>query len=500
MTRKPSRATGGQERPVPPPAEGSVAPGPFLDSLRKSGLLSEKELDAWITRARREGRLPPNDADLASRMVQQRLLTAFQARQLLTGRYRNFVLQSKYRVLDLLGAGGAGGVFLCEHMEMKRRVAVKMIPPGRLNEELLRRFQREAAMGSLVHPNLVHALDCDHDGPLYFLVMEFVDGIDLLRLVTLHGPLDFGRAVNYIAQAAEGLEFAHKAGWIHRDVKPSNLLVDRKGRVRITDMGVARLTADDGDELTRQVEDQRGEQTVLGSIDFMSPEQAYDAHDVDVRTDVYGLGATLYFLLTGKSPLAPGTLPEKMLQLQRRTPTAIRTLRPETPEDLDAVLHRMMSKRPESRYETTAAVAQALRACRCWAPALTPPRLPPSRETTLYDMTAEKSPGKEAIKTPVPRPGRPSTAEMPVLPLPDPEPPSRRRPRWLVWGACLAAAAVLGLLAYLALMAWTAKNTAAGTRIAPLNVPLTALGERRTRPARFAIHMSSICKIAAVRR
>jgi serine/threonine protein kinase len=452
MSRKPRPATGGEEgSPARNAAASSngAAHSPFLDSLRKSQLLTEKSLDAWLGRANREGRMPKSDADVAARMVQQRVLTTFQAKQLLAGRYRNFVIRGKYRVLDILGAGGAGGVFLCEHIGMKRLVALKMIPPGKLDDELLRRFQREAAMGSLVHPNLVHALDCDHDGQLYFLVMEYVDGMDLLRLVTKHGPLDFTRATNYIAQAAGGLAFAHAAGWIHRDVKPSNLLVDRKGRIRITDMGVARLTDDAGDELTRQVEDQRGAQTVLGSIDFMSPEQAFDSHEVDVRTDVYGLGATLYFLVSGKSPLPPGALPEKMLHLQRRAPTAVRVLRSDIPADLEAVLQRMMARRPELRYETPADAAQALRGCRCWAPTVAPPRLPPSREQTLYDQSPPEPPPSQprttALATPTP------SDTQPVPPKQSPASPPPRSRRWLLIGIGVAVAAALGLLAYLAL-------------------------------------------------
>jgi serine/threonine protein kinase len=456
MSRKPPAATG-KDNGLPAPDAGASANGaaqsPFLESLRKSKLLSEKSLNAWLTRASREGRLPKSDADIAARMVQQRVLTTFQAKQLLAGRHKNFVLQGKYRVLDLLGAGGAGGVFLCEHIGMKRLVALKMIPPGKLDDELLRRFQREAAMGSLVHPNLVHALDCDHDGKLYFLVMEFVDGVDLLRLVTQHGPLDCTRATNYIAQAAGGLAYAHGAGWIHRDVKPSNLLVDRKGRIRITDMGVARLAVDTGDELTRQLEDQRGEQSVLGSIDFMSPEQAIDAHEVDVRTDVYGLGATLYFLLTGKSPLPPGTLPEKMLYLQRRAPTAIRVLRADIPADVETVLQRMMARRPELRYNTPADAAEALRGCRCWAPMVAPPRLPPSREQTLYEP-AQADSGVGKVQPPARKASPPtpmSSTTMPEIPAPPVRPAqSRGSRRGLVIAVCVAAAAALGLVAYLA--------------------------------------------------
>jgi serine/threonine protein kinase len=409
-------------------------------------LVDPRALDAWVAKARKRGKLPATAPQLAALLVQHQTLTTFQAEQLLAGRWRNFVIHKKYRVLDLLGAGRAGGVFLCEHVDMKRRVAIKMIPPGRLNQENLQRFMREAAMASLVHPNLVHALDFDHDGQLYFLVMEYIDGVDLVQLVKQRGPLDFSRAAHFAAQAATGLQHAFEAGWVHRDVKPSNLLLDRIGRIKITDMGMARLMSDANDELTRQVEAQAGEQTILGSIDFMSPEQAYDSHDVDIQTDVYSLGASLYYVLTGRPPLPPGTVPEKMLFLQRKTAMTARSLRPDIPLDLEAVLNRMMAKRPELRYESPAAAAAALKACSCYLDRLQPMKLPPTTEEKLYDFKLtkyEKKPKQSQTPTPVdsedtaihrPAPAPPRKPIPPSKPQPHPSafqtpdlPPDMRR-------------------------------------------------------------------------
>jgi serine/threonine protein kinase len=408
--------------------DAAAAPDPvadFLDAARRSGLVDPRALDTWVAKARNRGKLPDTAPQLASLLVQHQTLTGFQAEQLLAGRWRNFVIHKKYRVLNLLGAGRAGGVFLCEHVDMKRRVAIKMIPPGRLNQESLQRFMREAAMASLTHPNLVHALDFDNDGQIYFLVMEYIEGIDLLQLIRQRGPLDFPRAANYIGQAAAGLQHAFACGWIHRDVKPSNLLLDRHGKVRITDMGVARLMSDAEDELTRQVEAQQGEQTILGSVDFISPEQAYDCHDVDIQTDVYSLGATFYYLLTGRAPVPPGTVPEKLLHIQRKTIMPARSLRPDIPMDLDAVLNRMMAKRPEMRYESPQAVIDALKGCGCYNEKLQPMKLPPTTEEKMYEFQVNKFERKgKQVQTPTPVDHSDETSTTHKKPAPPTPPPS----------------------------------------------------------------------------
>ena len=242
---------------------------------------------------------------------------------------------------------------------MKGLVALKMIPPGRLKDELLRRFQCEAAMGSLVHPNLVHALDCDHDNKLYFLVMEYVDGVDLMHLVNTHGPLDYTRAANYVAQAAGGLAFAHESGWIHRDVKPSNLLVDRKGRIRITDMGVARLTADDGDELTRQSRTCAASRP-CSAASVSCPRTGVRCPRGRCADGRVRAGCNALFLADGQVAAAARNASGEDAAPAATDADGGAPVAPDIPADLDAVLHRLMARRPELRYETPAAAMQAL--------------------------------------------------------------------------------------------------------------------------------------------
>src|SRR5207247_730125 len=211
----------------------------------------------------------------------------FQAEQFLAGKWRRFTL-GKYKVLERLGAGGMGSVYLCEHKLMRRRVAVKVLPTAKAADPAsLERFYREArAVAALDHPNIIRAYDVDHEEDLHFLVMEYVDGLSLQDLVRKSGPLAPATAANYIGQAARGLQHAHEvAGLVHRDIKPGNLIVDRGGTVKILDMGLARFFNDQDDMLT-----QKYDENVLGTADYLAPEQALDSHNVDIRADVYSLG------------------------------------------------------------------------------------------------------------------------------------------------------------------------------------------------------------------
>jgi serine/threonine protein kinase len=351
--------------PTPPATTDEL-----LELVGKSGLLEPAGLEGYVRRRWAAGGLPATPQDLADALVRDGLLTEFQAEQLLRGRWRQFILAGKYKILRPLGAGAMGHVFLCEHVVMRRRVALKLLPAGRAEDPAaVQRFHREArAVARLSHPNVVGAHDVDHDGKLHFLVMEYVEGVDLARLVSERGPLPVAVACDYARQAALGLQHAHEHGLVHRDVKPSNLLVDRAGAVKVLDMGLARFFHDEGDDLSR-----RHGNSPLGTWDYMAPEQALDSHSADIRADVYGLGGTLYFLLAGHPPFPEGGGPHKMLWMQTREPRPIREVRPEVPEGLAATLARMMAKDLARRYQTPGAVAEAL------APWSRSPAPPPGR-------------------------------------------------------------------------------------------------------------------------
>ncbi len=329
----------------------------LLDLIQKSGVLEEKRLTAYTDRLRQTGTLASDATQVAAAMVRDGLLTSFQSEQFLLGKWRRFNI-GKYRVLERLGQGGMGSVYLCEHKLMRRRVAVKVLPTNKAEDPAaLERFYREArAVAALDHPNIVRAYDIDQDEKLHFLVMEHVDGASLQEIVKKVGPMDPVRAAHYMRQAALGLQHAHEAaGLVHRDVKPGNVLVDRNGIVKILDMGLARFFHDEEDMLTKKYDE-----NVLGTADYLAPEQALDSHSVDIRADIYSLGATFYFSLTGRTPFAEGTVAQKLIWHQTRQPKAIRLFRPEVPEELVAVIDKMTAKDPGQRYQTPLAVAEAL--------------------------------------------------------------------------------------------------------------------------------------------
>jgi serine/threonine protein kinase len=221
----------------------------------------------------------------------------------------------------------------------------------------LGRFYREArAAGGLEHPNIVRTHDIDQDGNLHFIVMDYVDGPNLLEVVKKFGPMDIGRACSYISQTASGLDYAFRNGLIHRDVKPGNVLIDRHGTARLLDMGLARFFQDHTDQLTIKYDDK----IVLGTADYVAPEQVANSHSVDIRADIYGLGATFYFLLAGHPPFPDGTIAQKLISHQTRTPTPIRQLRPEVPEEIAEVLERMMAKSTAERYQSPMQIYEAL--------------------------------------------------------------------------------------------------------------------------------------------
>src|SRR5579871_89013 len=293
----------------------------FLELVRKSGVVEDKRLATYVDKLRAAKMLPSEPGRLAGGLVQDGLLTRFQAEQFLQGKWRRFTI-GKYKVLEKLGSGGMGNVFLCEHKLMRRRVAVKVLPTkGKEDTSSLERFYREArAVAALDHPNIVRAYDIDQDEDLHFLVMEHVDGSSLQEIVHRSGPLNPIRSAHYISQAALGLQHAHEvAALVHRDIKPGNIIVDRAGTVKVLDLGLARFFYDEDDLLTKKFDE-----NVLGTADYLAPEQALDSHSVDIRGDIYSLGGTFYFCLTGVPPFAEGNVAQKLIWHQTRQPKPIR--------------------------------------------------------------------------------------------------------------------------------------------------------------------------------
>jgi serine/threonine protein kinase len=329
----------------------------LLQLIRKSGMVDEQKLSAYLNRRQLTRGLPEDPRELADDLVHDGIITYFQSEQFMLGKWRGFTI-GKFKLLERVGVGGMGQVFLCEHMFMKKRLAVKVLPPAKADQPAaLGRFYREArAAGSLDHPNVVRTHDIDQDGNLHFIVMDYIDGPNLLDVVKKLGPMDVRRAISYIRQTAAGLDYAFRNSIIHRDIKPGNVLIDRKGVARILDMGLARFLNDHGDQLTMKYDDK----VVLGTADYVAPEQVANSHSVDIRADIYALGATLYFLLAGHPPFPTGTVSQKLLWHRTKDPTPIRQIRPEVPDALAIIIGKMMAKDPKARYQTPAQVAAEL--------------------------------------------------------------------------------------------------------------------------------------------
>jgi serine/threonine protein kinase len=373
----------------------------FLDLLRKSNLLEEKQFSSFAEKLRADPNAPSETAKLVAMLIKEGLITKFQGEHLLNGRWKGFFL-GKYKILNKLGTGGMGLVYLAEHKHLRRRVALKVLPRSRINDSSsLERFYREGkAVAALDHPNIVRAYDIDQEGDLHFLVMEYVEGINLQDLIRDRGPLEPGRAAYYIMQAALGLQHAFSTGLIHRDIKPGNLLVDKTGVVKMLDLGLARFFKEN-DDLTRRMEE-----NVLGTADYLAPEQAVDSHGVDIRADIYSLGGTFYYLLTGRSPFGEGTVAQKLIWHQTRQPKPISEYRQDVPDGLLKVIEKMMAKDPDERPQTPEEAAKLLEPFALGGEVSgsisTVVPLPPSLGTNLNASSSGEtlSPSQNSVKTP----------------------------------------------------------------------------------------------------
>lgn len=333
----------------------------FLAGVKQSGLIDPDRLDALVTEIHQAG-IDCNDSmAIASALVDRKALTEWQSDKLLQGRHKGFIL-GRYRLLSLLGAGEMSAVYLAEHILMERRCAIKVLPANKVQDtSYLGRFHREArAVASMNHANIVRAYDVDKQTEsgtdIHFLVMEYVEGRNIEQIVKEQGPLDYVSAVDYIRQAADGLGHAHQSGMVHRDVKPGNLLIDNTGVVKLLDLGLARFFKTTDEESLTIKHDEK----VLGTADYLAPEQAVDSHQVDARADIYSLGCTMYFALTGHPPFTDGTLVQRLLAHQTKTPPSVRYERPDIDDSLLEILDKMMAKKAADRYQTAAEVSEAL--------------------------------------------------------------------------------------------------------------------------------------------
>ena len=311
---------------------------------------------------------------LGKELLQRDVITPYQANQLLTGNGQSLV-NGPYRVLERIAEGGMGVVFQARHFRIHRIVALKVIRRERItNRKAIDRFLREVrASAKVSHPNIVRAYDADQVGEDYYFAMEFLDGEDLSKMIKREGALKQEQITDYIFQAALGLQHIHENDMVHRDIKPGNLMVVKKtdtqptnnallggpwGQIKLLDMGLARLIVDP-DASPEATLTQLG--TVLGTADYMSPEQALHSRKVDIRSDIYSLGCTYYYGLTGCVPYPGGGPVEKILKHQLDTPTPIDKFRDDVPKPLLFILDKMMGKKREDRFQTPQELVEALR-------------------------------------------------------------------------------------------------------------------------------------------
>ncbi|MGL6096539.1 MAG: serine/threonine-protein kinase, partial [Fimbriiglobus sp.] len=334
-------------------------------------------------------------ADTLAALVKAKLLTIFQAKLLNQGRYKGFFLGT-YKMLDQIGAGGMGQVFLAEHTSLRRKVAIKVLP-ARLAEDpsAVERFYREArAAAALDHPNIVRANDVRCERGTYFLVMEYVLGKNLQQMMVEHGGrLGWGEVASYGVQISAALQHAHDRGIVHRDVKPANVVIDVDGTAKVLDMGLARFFEDTQDNLTQKLNGK----AMLGTADYVAPEQLKSSTAADNRSDIYALGASLYHMLAGRPPFG-GTITAKLMAHGMKDAPPVHEVCPEVPPEFSAVIQAMMAKDPAERYQSAAEVIAAL-AGFVDGPSSGPmsSRLLPALAAAASHSSADLKPGLSAI-------------------------------------------------------------------------------------------------------
>ncbi|MEN6458603.1 MAG: serine/threonine-protein kinase [Thermoguttaceae bacterium] len=333
-----------------------------------SGLLTQQELDAaraalrWSEKDELDADASASDRQLADRLVELGRLNAWQAKQLLDGRTK-FNL-GPYQIIDSIGQGAMGQVFKAQHGKMGRVVAIKVLPRDKSTPEAIENFTHEIrALARLDHPKLVAALDAGQDGCVYYLVTEYVPGMDLRKLVRERGPLDPHVAASIILQVAEGLDYAHRQGIVHRDVKPANVLVSPDGQAKLSDLGLSGPLNDAAENDPRYGK-------IVGTADYLSPDQVRDPWTPAPAWDVYSLGCTLYYAVTGKVPFPGGSTADKARAHCDLRPLDPRRLNPRLQAEFVDAMADMMAKDPSERLSSASEVVSRL------TPFLAPPSPP----------------------------------------------------------------------------------------------------------------------------
>lgn len=331
----------------------------FLDLLVRSGVVERDNLDDAVWRYSLRDESSP--ITVARKLIKQGVVTRFQAERVLNRRWRGLVIGG-YKLLNVLGAGGMGWVYAAQEPNSSWTVAIKLISNERRKDQgMLARMQLEAQAGlRLQHPNILRTLAFnraeDQFGTFSYVVMELVQGITPLEMLCLHKKIAWQQACDMILQTAQGLHYAHQAGLVHRDVKPENLLIRSNGAVKILDFGLAMLDEDDEEFSMAMIFGQDR----VGTADYVAPEQTINSYHVDHRADIYSLGCTFYFLLTGKVPFPYSNPARKLLGHRCKKPLAIEQFRSDVPAEVIAIVNKMMAKRADKRFATAAEVATLL--------------------------------------------------------------------------------------------------------------------------------------------
>lgn len=351
-----------QKKEGAPPLGKDPSLQTFIDTLLETGLMTRAEVDEFRATLP-EDEQPETAEDLAKVLYRHQKLTRFQTQAVFQGRTKGLVV-GNYVVLDKIGKGGMGHVYKAQHRRMKREVALKVLPSHIARQKTaVERFHREViAAARLSHPNIVTAYDADEADGVHFLVMELVEGVDLNKLVRSRGTLSVTKAIDYVIQTAAGLQYAHEQGIIHRDIKPANLLLDKSGTVKILDMGLARFEREMHESTAAESLTQSGQ--VMGTLDYMAPEQAMDTRHASAKADIYSLGCTLCFLLTGQAVFEGQTMATKIIAHREQPVPSLRDHREDVSVQLDQVFQRMLAKAPEERPESMEQVIRDLEACR----------------------------------------------------------------------------------------------------------------------------------------